>query len=140
MVRCVGQMVEEVLEILPIFSYIHYRIQRWVTAKILDHPTFCCYDLQETLTEGLKAPKQIANKISIIIPRKLKESEADGMFWAAGFIAKAMKNIQPLGTIEKFATTAHAKNKFTSLMNHGGLMMPLKTFLKTQYIIRTVIL
>ena len=96
--------------------------------------------MQETLTEGLKAPKQIANKISIIIPRKLKESEADGMFWAAGFIAKAMKNIQPLGTIEKFATTAHAKNKFTSLMNHGGLMMPLKTFLKTQYIIRTVIL
>ena len=118
----------------PTHLMLHYRIQRWVTAKILEHPTFCCYDLRETLTEGLKAAKQIANKISIVIPRRLRESEADGMFWAAGFIAKTMKDIQPLGAIEKKATTAHAKNKFTSLINHGGLMMPLKTFLKAQYI------
>ena len=118
----------------PTHLQLHYRIQRWVTSKILEHPTFCCYDLQEILTEGLKAPEQIANANPIKIPRKLRESEADGMFWAAGFIAKAMKNIQPLGTIEKYATTAHAKNKFTSLMNHGGLQFPLKTFLKAQYI------
>ena len=118
----------------PTHLMLHYRIQRWVTAKILEHPTFCCYDLRETLIEGLKASKQIANKISIVIPRRLRESEVDGMFWAAGFIAKEMKDIQPLGAIEKKATTAHAKNKFTSLINHGGLMFPLKTFLKAQYI------
>ena len=55
------------------------------------------------------------------------------MYWAAGYVALRMKNIQILGAYERDATNDHAKNTFTKLMNMGGLTLPLKTWLKDYY-------
>jgi hypothetical protein len=122
---------------------LNYRIQHWVTSKILDDKNFRnfvtyidgvklegIFGLQRILSSNLKAQK-FDNDIELPhIPRFLSESAVDGMYWAAGFVAMRMKGIQDLGDIEKRATNDHAKNTFTKLMNHGGLMMPLKTWLK----------
>ena len=115
----------------PSHLQLNYRIQKWVTGKMLENKNFCIYDLESILVKNLELPKQDEKIPFIKIPRNLKESAADGMFWACGFIAYKMKEIQPnLGTIQKYATNDHAKNTFFSLMNHGGAKVPTKVFLK----------
>ena len=116
----------------PSHLALNYRIQKWVTGKMLENKNFCIYDLESILVKNLELPKQDEKIPSIIkIPRKLKESAADGMFWACGFIAYKMKEIQPcLGTIQRYATNDHAKNTFFNLQNRGGATVPTKVFLK----------
>ena len=117
----------------PTHLELNYRIQHWVTEKILDDKNFCVYDLEPILIKYLELPKKDKDKKIgiVVIPRRHKESTADGMFWAAGFIACKMKGIQPeLGTIEKYATDDHAKNTHFSMMNRGGATVPTKVFLK----------
>ena len=122
---------------------LNYRIQHWVTSKILDDKNFRnfvtyidgvklegIFGLQRILSSNLKAQK-FENDIEMpTIPRFLSESAVDGMYWAAGFVAMRMKGIQNLGDIEKRATKDHAKNTFTKLMNLGGLTLPLITWLQ----------
>ena len=115
----------------PTHLELNYRIQHWVTGKILEDKNFRIFELEPILIKYLELPKQKEKIRFITIPRKLKESAADGMFWAAGFIAFRMKEVQPeLGTLEKYATDDHAKNTFFSLMNHGGAQVPTNVFLK----------
>ena len=114
----------------PSHLQLNYRIQHWVTGKILEDKKFCIFDLEPILIKYLELPKQDQKIRFVKIPRNLKESAADGMFWAAGFIAFRMKEVQSLGTIQRYATNDHAKNTFFSLMNRGGATVPTKVFLK----------
>ena len=79
---------------------------------------------------ALELPKKHEEIKWCKIPRKLSESSVDGMYWAAGFVAMRMKDIQHLGDIERDATNDHAKNSLFKLINRGGAAMPLKTWLK----------
>lgn len=60
----------------------------------------------------------------------VKEAELDGLDWGCGYVAKRMKNIQNLGDYEFNTTSEHAKMKFTSMINRGGLTIPTKTWRK----------
>ena len=55
--------------------------------------------MKETLQKDLDLPNQTSetDPKPIKIPRRLSESESDGMFWAAGYVAHRMRNIQNLG-------------------------------------------
>ena len=126
----------------PSHLKLNYRLQRWVTAKILDDKVFRkmvsyidgnklegIFQLQRTLTSCLELPKKHKEIEWCRIPRRLTESSVDGMYWAAGFVAMRMKDIQHLGDIERDATEDHAKNSLFKLINRGGAAMPLKTWL-----------
>ena len=118
----------------PTGLQLNYRIAKDIACSILNDEFsrskgFSIFDMKDELSKDLKKEKFCDDSL-IMIPRKIKESEADGIFWGAGFVAFKMKDIQPLGAYERDATTAHAKNKFTSLVNRGNLQLPLKTWLK----------
>ena len=77
--------------------------------------------MKDALLDDINQIKPDFGTTSIKIPKKFRESEADGMFWAAGFVAFKMKHIQNLGAYQHNAKKNHAKNTITSHMNCGGL-------------------
>ena len=87
-------------------------------------------DLKPILMRDLESPEQNIEQINVKIPRKLKESESDGLFWGAAYVAQRCRNVQDLGAYEKDATNLHAKNKFTTLINRGGLTVPTNKWLQ----------
>ena len=68
------------------------------------------------------------SEVKFKIPLKLKEAELDGLDWGCGYVAKRMKKVQNLGDFTFNATPEHAKVKFTSMINRGGLTIPTKTW------------
>ena len=114
----------------PSHLTLMYRLQRFVTGKILDDKNHNIFELQPILEKNLELPQKAEKVILVKIPRRLSESAADGMYWAAGFIAFKVKKIQKLGDYQHNATNDHAKNTFASLMNRGGITLPLKSWLK----------
>ena len=117
----------------PTSLTLNYRIAKKLACSIIEDESFYIFDLEEILQQDLDLHKFTA--LSKQVPgvrllRSLKESQADGMYWAAGYVALRMKNIQILGAYESDATNDHAKNTFTKLMNMGGLTLPLKTWLR----------
>ena len=70
-------------------------------------------------------------KTSVKIPRKYQECEAEGEYWAVGFIAKKMSKVNPnLGAYAHNATREHAVSKYANIINRGGITMPTKSFLR----------
>ena len=54
-------------------------------------------DMKDELKREISSPIEKNDTVPIQIPRKLKESEADGLFWGAGYVAHRMKSVQNLG-------------------------------------------
>ena len=113
----------------PTALMLNYRVARSLTVSILEDESFNIFKLKNPLQKDLELPDQSSDIQPVKIPRKLSESQKDGIFWAAGYIAHRMRKVQSLGAYQRDATTDHAENKFTTSLNGGGLVYPLKTWL-----------
>ena len=114
----------------PTGLQLMYRVARSLTVSILEDETFNIFDLKDEVLMDLQRPENKFDTSIIKIPRNISETEMDGMYWGAGFVAFRMKEIQNLGTYVQKSTRDYAKNKFAALLNRGGLQIPLKTWLK----------
>ena len=73
---------------------------RHITVKFCQDENFKVMDLKAPLTAELEKMKfKDMPDIKFRIPFKLREAEADGQDWACGYVAKRMRDVQPLGKV-----------------------------------------
>ena len=106
-----------------------YRLARFIIDRIYeDKSPISVFELKESLVIP-PVGESLPNTPLPNIPRKYLECKKNGLHWIAGFIARRYRNVQPeLGAYTKDVTFKHENNKFTSVLNRGGLTIPTKSW------------
>ena len=111
----------------------NYRVGRHLCSKFLEDEKFDIFSLKDVLAHndhGVSDSHDEAEgefDLQREIPLTLKESQSEGLFWIAGYVAFKMKSVRPdLGSLKNDDDDNQASSAFVDLVNRGGLRYPSK--------------